>query len=63
MKQLIFILALAFGYHWMAKNGYAEEFLKAIRDFDPDGFVQFVKSLTFGLADLAGETFEQIRSQ
>ncbi|TYB84285.1 MAG: hypothetical protein FXF54_12280 [Kosmotoga sp.] len=63
MKQLIFILALAFGYHWMAKNGYTDETLKAIGDFDPDGFVQFVKSLTFELADLAGEIFKQIRSQ
>lgn len=63
MKQLIFILALAFSYHWMTQNGYTEDFLKAIGDFDPDGFVQFVKSLTVELADLAGEIFEQIRGQ
>jgi len=63
MKQLIFILALAFGYHWMVQNGYTEEVLKAIGDFDPDGFVQFVKSLASELADLAAEIFKQIRSQ
>ncbi|MEC9491990.1 hypothetical protein [Flexistipes sp.] len=63
MKQLIFILALAFGYHWMVQNGYTEEVLKAIGDFDPDGFVQFVKSLTSELADLAAEIFKQVRSQ
>ena len=63
MKQLIFILALAFGYHWMVQNGYTEEVLKAIGDFDPDGFAQFVKSLTIQVADLAEEIFEQIRSQ
>ncbi len=61
MRQIFFIIILVICYQWLVENGYADNFLDAIGNFDPQAFIDFLHTLAAKLGDLAKETFENFK--
>lgn len=61
MRQIFFIIVLIFGYQWLADNGYIDDLLGMIENFNPDDFINFLQSLFAKLTEIAKAVFEKIK--
>lgn len=61
MRQIFFIIILVFGYKWLADNGYIDDLLGMIRDFNPDDFINFLQSLFAELTEMAQTIIDKIK--